>query len=110
MIQSLDAKPQIYDGIIVQKSDEEEKFMNFTKIIINISAIKDNTNNTLHTVNVYRFWAYGSRVNVPVDTGYFLKLIQHINMNNPPVQVESKDKKIVYDPKKSMVNYIFHSE
>ena len=93
-----------------KEKDEEDKFINFTKSTIKISPVEGNTNNTLQTVNVYRFWAYGSRVNVPVDTGYFLKLIQHINMNNPPVQVESKDTKKVYDPKKSMVNYIFHSE
>lgn len=71
-----------------------------------------------HTINIYRFWAYGSKTNVPNETSYFLKMVQYINMNNPALASDddaNKDKNKSEAAKnktkaKIMINYLFHSE
>jgi hypothetical protein len=43
----------------------------------------DDPKRLMHQVRIYRFWAYDPANHVPVESNYFLKMIQIINYNNP---------------------------
>lgn len=106
-------KPKVFESISVQRDCCEDKFTNFTKATFRLSPVEGAGEK--HTCYVYRFWAYGNRLNVPVETAYFLKLVQNVNLSNPGVQTtetfkSSKNKNATIDPHKTMVNYLFHSE
>lgn len=105
------SKPQAFENLLLEK-ERMEKFINFTKMTLAISPLDSDNPADKKNVNIYRFWAYSSRLNVPNETGFFLKLVQHINMKNPPIQIESlkRSSKESVDPKIMMVNYLFHSE
>lgn len=89
-----------------------------------ISPIVSSSNNSKetpeenkeHQVRIYRFWAYDEKNDLPLESAYFLKMIQIINFNNP---VHNNDKFMAFarkserypkDGYNSISNYLFHSE
>lgn len=80
-------------------------FTNFTQHTFLISNNKnqtpENENNTdkeksdknqkkYHEVRVYRFWAYDSSNNIPIESSYFIKMLRSINFNNPVFKKPSR--------------------
>lgn len=75
------------------------------------TEIKDSgTKSTDHIVRVYRFWAYDSANDIPIESAYFIKMLRTINFHNPVFNKLTKFNRIGY-PKVGVeiANYLMHS-
>jgi hypothetical protein len=73
------------------------------------------TNNE-HQLRIYRFWTYDLSNDLPLESAYFLKMIQIINFNNPVVSNKfsswgiKKPDPYPKDGHSNVCNYLLHSE
>lgn len=65
----------------------------------------------MHVVRIYRFWAYDSANNLPIESAYFIKMMRAINFHNPVFKKASKFNRIGYPKEEaSVANYLMHAD
>ncbi len=97
------------------------RYTNYTVTIYHISKSKlnedkeENSDKQHHEVRIYRFWSYDSINNIPIESGYFIKMLRTINFYNPIHKKTTSFSRFRKDgsyPKEetTVANYILHSE
>lgn len=88
----------------------------FLNNLLQTDEIKSSINHEIE-VRIYRFWAFDPKNDLPLETVYFLKMIQIINANNLNQSSKSNlksdiiQKKQLYpkDGYNNITNYLIHS-
>ena len=93
------------------------EYTNFSIHIYQLRSIKASSNpEKPHEVRIYRFWALDESSFIPVESAYFMKMIQIINFSNPVFQktdnrfAHIKNNNMYPRHKQEKATYLLHLE